>query len=118
LPAHRNGGTTEVAMADTKISPEQVRRVAKLSRLALNEDELARFGAQLGSILGYVAQIERADVTGVEPMAHAADLKNVLRDDVVEGQLPIDKVLQNAPETDGPFFKVPKVIGGDEDSAG
>ena len=55
---------------------------------------------------------------GVEPMAHALPLHNVLRDDVVEPSLPLEQVLRNAPEADGPFFKVPKVIGGDEDSAG
>ncbi len=118
LCARGRGGTTEVAMADAKISSEQVRHVAKLARLALGDDELARLGGQLESILGYVAKIDEADVAGVAPMAHAADLKNVLRDDVVEGALPTEQVLRNAPETDGPFFKVPKVIGGDEDSAG
>ena len=51
-------------------------------------------------------------------MAHALPLHNVLRDDVVGPSLPREKVLENAPDTDGPFFKVPKVIGGDEDSAG
>jgi aspartyl-tRNA(Asn)/glutamyl-tRNA(Gln) amidotransferase subunit C len=51
-------------------------------------------------------------------MAHALPLANVLREDVVRPALPPDQVLANAPETDGPFFKVPKVIGGDEDSAG
>jgi aspartyl-tRNA(Asn)/glutamyl-tRNA(Gln) amidotransferase subunit C len=105
-------------MPDAKISPQQVRHVARLARLALDEAELARLGGQIESILEYVAKIDEVDVSGVEPMAHAANLKNVLREDVVEGTLPPDKVLQNAPETDGPFFKVPKVIGGDEDSAG
>src|SRR5688572_8750415 len=118
LPGRPGDGTSGVAMADPKISSQQVRHVARLSRLALDDDELERFGAQLESILGYVAKIDQADVTGVEPMAHAANLKNVLRDDVVEPALPAERVLQNAPETDGPFFKVPKVIGGDEDSAG
>ena len=105
-------------MPDPRITPEQVRHVAKLARLALDERELARLGGQLEAILGYVAKIGEVDVSGVEPLAHAADLKNVLRDDVVEPPLPLEKVLQNAPDTDGPFFKVPKVIGGDEDSAG
>ena len=105
-------------MPEQRITPDQVRHVAKLARLALDEQELARLGGQLESILGYVAKIGEVDVAGVEPLAHAADVKNVLRDDVVEGALPLDKVLQNAPDTDGPFFKVPKVIGGDEDSAG
>jgi aspartyl-tRNA(Asn)/glutamyl-tRNA(Gln) amidotransferase subunit C len=57
-------------------------------------------------------------MSGVEPMAHAVPLQNVLRDDVAEKSLPLEEVLKNAPDTDGPFFKVPKIIGGDEDSAG
>jgi aspartyl-tRNA(Asn)/glutamyl-tRNA(Gln) amidotransferase subunit C len=102
----------------TQITPEQVRHVAKLSRLALSDEKLAKIGGQLESILEYVATIERADVSGVEPMAHALPVKNVLREDVVEPGLPLEKVLENAPQTDGPFFRVPKVLGGDEDSAG
>ena len=100
------------------ISPEQVRHVAKLARLALEEPQFDRFAGQLESILEYVAHIGEVDVADVEPMAHAVPLANVLRDDVAGPSLPLDKVLQNAPETDGPFFKVPKVIGADEDSAG
>ena len=100
------------------LSVEDVRHVARLARLALDEERLARFTPQLESILDYVAKISQADVSGVPPMAHALPLANVLREDVVEASLPIEQVLQNAPETDGRFFKVPKVIGGDEDSAG
>jgi len=102
----------------TTITPETVRQVAKLARLALDEQHVQKYAGQLESILGYVDQIRRADVSGVEPMAHAVPLHNVLRDDVPRPALPLEKVLQNAPDTDGPFFKVPKVIGGDEDSAG
>jgi aspartyl-tRNA(Asn)/glutamyl-tRNA(Gln) amidotransferase subunit C len=106
-------------MADKQaISPEQVRDVAKLARLALDQPQLDRFAGQLESILEYVAHIGEVDVSNVEPMAHAVPVANVLREDVVGSSLPLDKVLQNAPDTDGPFFKVPKVIGGDEDSAG
>ena len=95
-----------------------VRHVAKLSRLALDEGQLAHLAPQLEAILGYVAKIGEVDVAGVEPMAHATPISNVLREDVVTPSLPIEKTLQNAPERDGPFFAVPKVIGGDEDSAG
>ena len=102
-------------MADTKISLEQVGHVAKLSRLALDEPQLERLAGQLGSILTYVAKIGELGVKDVEPMAHALPLRNVLREDVVEESLPREQVLGNAPETDGPFFKVPKVIGGDEE---
>jgi aspartyl-tRNA(Asn)/glutamyl-tRNA(Gln) amidotransferase subunit C len=105
-------------MAQAKITLDQVRHVAKLSRLALDEDQLHRLGGQLEMILDYVAKIGSVDMTGVEPMAHALPLHNVFRDDIVEPSLPLEKVLQNAPSTEGPFFKVPKIIGGDEDSAG
>jgi aspartyl-tRNA(Asn)/glutamyl-tRNA(Gln) amidotransferase subunit C len=111
-------------MADTRadhhetLTPEKVRDVARLARLALDEAHLRAYMPQLESILGYVDKIRALDVSGVEPMAHALPLANVLREDVVEPSLPIEQVLQNAPETDGRFFKVPKVIGGDEDSAG
>lgn len=97
---------------------DDVRHVATLSRLALSDEHLSRLTGQLESILGYIDKLKEVDVTGVEPMAHALPLHNVLREDVVEPSLPVEKVLQNAPDTDGPFFKVPKVIGGDEDSAG
>jgi aspartyl-tRNA(Asn)/glutamyl-tRNA(Gln) amidotransferase subunit C len=105
-------------MGDQKITLDQVRHVAKLSRLALDEARLEKFAGQLGSILEYVAKISEVDVTGVEPMAHALPIHNVFREDIVEASLPLEKVLENAPESDGSFFKVPKVIGGDEDSAG
>ena len=105
-------------MAETKITIDQVRHVAKLARLDLDNQRLEKFAGQLASILDYVAKISEVDVTGVEPTAHALPIFNVFRDDIVEPSLPLEKVLENAPESDGPFFKVPKVIGGDEDSAG
>lgn len=106
------------AMAQQKITLSDVRHVAKLARLALSEEKLQTLTQQLESILGYVAKISEVDTSKVEPMAHALPIHNVFREDVVEPGMPLEKVLQNAPETDGPFFKVPKVIGGDEDSAG
>ncbi len=105
-------------MSDQKITLDQVAHVAKLSRLALDQERLSKFSTQLASILEYVDKIGEVDTTGVEPMAHALPIHNIFREDVVEPSLPLEKVLENAPESDGPFFKVPKVIGGDEDSAG
>jgi aspartyl-tRNA(Asn)/glutamyl-tRNA(Gln) amidotransferase subunit C len=105
-------------MAHPKITRADVQHVARLARLSLTDAEIERFVPQLESILDYVAMMDKLDVSNVEPMAHALPLNNVLREDVVTPSLPVEEVLQNAPETDGPFFKVPKVIGGDEDSAG
>jgi aspartyl-tRNA(Asn)/glutamyl-tRNA(Gln) amidotransferase subunit C len=101
-------------MPEQQITLEQVRQVAQLARLEIPAERLAKLTGQLESILEY----GQVDMTGVEPIAHALPLHNVLREDVVEPSLSLEKVLQNAPDTDGPFFKVPKVIGGDEDSAG
>jgi aspartyl-tRNA(Asn)/glutamyl-tRNA(Gln) amidotransferase subunit C len=105
-------------MPDHQITIDDTRHVAKLARLALDEPRLQKFTGQLENILEYVDKIRQLDTRGVEPMAHALPLHNVLREDVVEPSLTNEQVLQNAPETDGPYFKVPKIIGGDEDSAG
>ena len=72
--------------------------------------DVARYAGQLTAILGYVAQLKAVDVTGAEPMAHPLHLKNVMREDVVTASLPVDVALANAPERDGPFFAVPKVL--------
>ena len=105
-------------MPDQKITLDDVRHVAKLSRLALTDEQLQKFTTQLEPILKYIAKIAEVDVTGVEPMAHAIPLANVLREDTVQPSLPLEKVLQNAPATDGPFFKVPKILPSNEESAG
>lgn len=105
-------------MPEVHLQLDQVRHVAKLARLALNEEELHRLGGQLESILQYVTTLEKLDVTHVQPMAHALPLHNVLREDAPGPTLPVEQVLQNAPEADGPFFSVPKVLGAEEDSAG
>jgi aspartyl-tRNA(Asn)/glutamyl-tRNA(Gln) amidotransferase subunit C len=102
----------------THITVDQARSVAQLARLAIPEAKLPGFTQKLESILTYVDTLNEVDVTSVEPTAHAIKMSNVLREDVPVPGLAVDKVLMNSPETDGPFFKVPKVIGGDEDSAG
>ena len=106
--------------ADEKhhLGPDQVRHVAKLARLAIPEARIEKISGQLESILHYIDKIGAVNTEGVEPMAHALPVKNVLREDAAEPGLPIEAVLRNAPETDERFFKVPKVIGGEEDSAG
>lgn len=105
-------------MAGSHITSEQVRQVAHLARLRPDERHLPTLRAQLESILTYVGKIQEVHVEGVEPMAHAVPLCNVFRSDNPQAALPVEAVLQNAPQTDGDFFKVPKVIGGEEDSAG
>ena len=100
------------------LSDDDVRHVARLARLAIPAAEIHRYARQLQGILAYVAKIGEVDIEGVQPTAHAIQMRNVLREDVVGPMLSVEEVLQNAAESDPPFFKVPKVIGGDEDSAG
>lgn len=93
------------------ITEQQVRHVAKLSRLKLDDEQVTYFTNSLSRVLGYVSKLSELDVQHVEPMAHPTDMTNHFRDDVPTEPLPLEKVLQNAPDADPPFFKVPKVLG-------
>jgi aspartyl-tRNA(Asn)/glutamyl-tRNA(Gln) amidotransferase subunit C len=96
-----------------RISEDQVRHVARLSRLELTDEQVGHFTTQLSAILDYVSKLEELDVDDVEPMAHALDVTNVLRPDEVIPPMPLDEALANAPDKSPPFFKVPKVLGDD-----
>lgn len=98
-------------MADSSISEQQVQRVARLSRLRLDDEQIRHFTDQLSVVLDYVSKLNELDVDGVEPMAHAADVTNVLRDDVPIPGMAAQSVLDNAAAKSPPFFKVPKVLG-------
>ena len=100
---------------EQRIDAEQVRKVAKLARLALTDAEIEEFTGQLGAILGYVEKMNELDTTGVEPLAHCLPISNILRTDEVRPSLGTEMTLSNAPDSDGPFFKVPKIL--DEGSA-
>ncbi|MBV9526888.1 Asp-tRNA(Asn)/Glu-tRNA(Gln) amidotransferase subunit GatC [Sphingomonas sp.] len=92
------------------VSPEQVRHIAKLARIAMSDDELDRLVPELNNILGWVEQLGEVDTDGVEPLTAVIDQKLRLRDDVVDDGNIRDEVLANAPEAQHGFFAVPKVI--------
>ncbi|MCB9838519.1 MAG: Asp-tRNA(Asn)/Glu-tRNA(Gln) amidotransferase subunit GatC [Phycisphaeraceae bacterium] len=94
----------------TGLSEAEVRKVARLSRLELSEVEIADSAGRLGSVLGYIDRLRELDVEGVEPMAHPFDDANRLDDDVPVAGLPTGALLAMAPESEGDFVKVPKVI--------
>ena len=94
-----------------KITPQQVRHVARLSRLALTDEQVTDFTRQLGDILEYVGKLEDLDVEDVEPMAHPADITNAMREDEPGEALTPDQALANAPDREDNFFQVPKVLG-------
>jgi len=93
------------------IDSDTVRKIGVLSRIELSDDQVQVLAGQLGSILGYFDKLQELDTENVEPLAHGADVANVLADDVPGASLSPDQALANAPARDGDFFKVPKVIG-------
>jgi aspartyl-tRNA(Asn)/glutamyl-tRNA(Gln) amidotransferase subunit C len=87
-----------------------VRRVARLARIRVSEEEADRMTHELNSILGFVEQLGEVDVSGVEPMTAVVAMAMKQRDDVVtEGGDPA-RVTGNAPVADDDFFAVPKVV--------
>lgn len=92
------------------LSREDVLHVARLARLALSDEEVERFGAQLSAILDHAARVSEVAADDVPPTSHALPLANVFRDDVVEECLPQEKALSTAPETEAGRFKVPRII--------
>lgn len=93
-----------------KISEADVRHIALLSRLKPSDDEVRLFADQLSSILTYVEQLSEIDTTEVPPTAHALPVHNVFRPDEPKPSLAPDAALANAPQRDGHFFAVPKVL--------
>ena len=93
-----------------RIDQAQVRKVAKLSRLDLTEAEVEEFTGQLSAILEYVEKMNELDTTGVEPLAHCLPISNVFREDSIKESLGTEKTLANAPQQDGEYFKVPKIM--------
>lgn len=92
------------------VSNEQVRHIAKLARIAMSDEEIARLEPELNNILGWIEQLGEVDTDGVEPLTAVIDQKLRLRDDVVNDGDIRDQVLANAPEAQHGFFAVPKVI--------
>ena len=97
-------------MADP-ISRADVEHVAKLSRLALTDDEVDLLTVELGGILGHAADIEALDLDGVAPTAHPLPLVNVLREDAVRPSLDRAEVLAQAPLAEDDRFRVPRILG-------
>ena len=87
-----------------------VRDVARLARIELNDAEVATFQQQLGRVLGYVEQLNALDVSGVEPTAHANPVFNVLREDEAHFGLDRRDALKNAPHVANNLVVVTKVI--------
>jgi aspartyl-tRNA(Asn)/glutamyl-tRNA(Gln) amidotransferase subunit C len=87
-----------------------VRYVAKLARIALTDEEVDRFGAQLGDLLEHVNALGELDVSAVPATAQVVESRNVERPDTLVECLARDTVLSQAPQRQGAFFRVPRII--------
>jgi len=92
------------------VSPEQVRHIAKLARIAMSDEEIERLVPELNNILGWVEQLEEVNTDGVEPLTAVVPNTLRLREDKVTDDDCRDDVLANAPVAEHGFFAVPKVI--------
>ena len=92
------------------VSPEQVRHIAKLARIAMSDEEIERLVPELNNILGWVEQLEEVNTDGVEPLTAVVPNKLRLREDKVTDGDCRDEILANAQVAEHGFFAVPKVI--------
>jgi aspartyl-tRNA(Asn)/glutamyl-tRNA(Gln) amidotransferase subunit C len=92
------------------LDPATVRRIAKLARIRVDEAQVEALRTDLNAILGWIEQLDEVDVAGVEPLAGAAQMALRLREDAVTDGGIAEAVLANAPDRNGDYFAVPKVV--------
>ncbi len=92
------------------LSPEQVRHIARLARLGIEDGEVDRFAGQLSEILDYFERLRQVDTEGVPPTAHTLPIHNVFRDDVPAPSMDPEETLANAPQREDDLFRVRAVL--------
>ncbi len=90
-----------------RITKEEVLHVARLARLELSDDDVAKFQEQLSDILEAVSKVSELDLSDVPPTAHPLEIANAWAEDVPRDCLPLDEVFANAPDRDGDYFRTP-----------
>ncbi len=93
------------------LTPDDVADLARLARIELTDEELARLAPQLDVILESVAQVADVAAEDIAPTSHALPLTNVFRADVVRPSLPVEDVLAGAPAAEQDRFRVPRILG-------
>ena len=94
----------------SQISSDDVRKVAHLARLDLPEEKIETYTGQLESILQYVGQLQEVDTKGVPETTRAVEVTNVTRADGVQPTPVREEILSQAPQREGDFFRVPKIL--------
>ena len=97
-------------MPEPKITLKEVEHVARLARLELSDAEKERMRSQLDAILTYIDKLRQLNTDNVEPTSHAIPMVNVMRGDEVRPYLSTEEILANAPEREGDFVRVPRII--------
>jgi aspartyl-tRNA(Asn)/glutamyl-tRNA(Gln) amidotransferase subunit C len=92
------------------ITREEVLHVARLARLSMSPAEADKMREQLDNILAYIRQLDRLDTTDVVPTSHAVEMGTPFRDDFVRPFEEKEEILKNAPDREGDFFRVPRII--------
>ena len=92
------------------VDKETVQRIAKLARIALDETQAAAMEQELNALLAWVEQLQEVDVEGVAPMTSVVEQRLKMRDDVVTDGGYAEDLMSNAPQSEGHFFVVPKVV--------
>ena len=94
----------------SRISADDVRKVAKLARLDLADEKITTYTNQLESILDYVSQLQAVDTTDVPPTTRAVEVVNVTREDGVTPTQVREEILNQAPQREQNFYRVPKIL--------
>ena len=92
------------------VSKEEVQYVAGLAKLHLSEDEINILSRDMNAILGYMERLNNLDTSDVEPLEHVIELGETYRPDQAYEPLAHEQALENAPDADSDYFRVPKVI--------
>lgn len=93
-----------------KITPAKVLEIATLARLEINAQQAAILAPQMDDILGYMDKLNELDTVRVAPMYTPVELPTPLRSDDVHTEYPRESILRNAPQTDGEYFIVPRIV--------
>lgn len=92
------------------VSIDEVKHIAKLAKLKFSDEELEDFTYRFNDILKYMDMLNKVDTENIAPLSHPVEMINVFRDDTLKEPVSTEEALKNAPDSDGEFFRVPKII--------
>ena len=100
-------------MANKNITVDEVKHIAKLSKLNISDDQLDYYAEEMDKILEYFKIISKVDTSNIEPLTHITENENITREDVTDKSIENKEVIKNCPDSFGQYIKVPKVLDKD-----